>query len=100
MKRRGVKRGRGKGVLSCLFHLGCAERGGEDAAYSLPVLVPQHQQTVTHGLSSGTDCLQRRDEGDNISRIFTLQNTCTDHAHKVCAHSHATTHRSLPLYCI
>lgn len=40
-----------------LLHLGSTERRSQDAPHSLPAFIPQHEQTVAHGLGDEAQTL-------------------------------------------
>lgn len=40
-----------------LLHLGSTERRSQDAPHSLPAFIPQHEQTVAHGLGEEAQTL-------------------------------------------
>lgn len=56
-----------------LLHLGSTERRSQDAPHSLPAFIPQHKQTVAHGLGDEAQTLCKEQAHATHSLELNLQ---------------------------
>lgn len=66
---------RGK-FVSDLLHLGSAESRSQDAPHSLPAFIPQHEQTVAHGLGDEAQTLHKEQADKRHPLELNQQNLC------------------------
>lgn len=60
--------------MSYFLHLGGTERWSQDAPHSLPVLIPQHEQTVRHGFGGKAKTLHKERQSGTCANICYHQN--------------------------
>lgn len=62
--------------VSDLLHFGSAECRSQDAPHSLPAFIPQHEQTVAHGLGDEAQTLHKEQADKRHPFELNQQNLC------------------------